>query len=234
MVGHSPLDAVGLAGMEAERMHVDLDARVLTSDGHDVGRVKHAVIDPVGNEVAAFVVSTRGLLGRDVLIARQEIESARPDGDAIRLEMSKKRFDDLPTFIPQNYSEPPVGYAPSGPNAYPMSAYLWPVAYEVTATDAAIPDRGPAPSDHPAGEPPGVNQGSRVIDKNGDEVGVVEDLVFDDETGKLRALVVTLGGALQRLFGAGRTAKISASLVERVADDVVYLRTVKEQIDANT
>ncbi len=215
-------------------MHVDLDARVLTSDGHDVGRIKHAVLDPQASEVAAFVVSTGGLLGRDVLIARQEIESARPDGDAIRLEMSKERFDDLPAFVPQGYGEPPVGYAPTGPNAYPTSAYLWPVAYEVTATDVAIPDRGPAPTGHPEGGPPGIDHGSRVVDSNGDEVGVVEDLLFDEETGKLRALVVTLGGGLQRLFGAGRAAKISASLVERVADGVVHLRTVKEQIDANT
>lgn len=215
-------------------MHVDLDARVLTSDGHDVGRIKHAVIDPGAREVAAFVVSTGGLLGRDVIIARQEIESARPDGDAIRLELSKERFDDLPTFVPRDYSAPPVGYEPTGPGAFPTSAYLWPVAYEVTATDAAIPDRGSSPSGDVDAAPPSIDHGSRVVDSNGDEVGVVEDLLFDEDTGKLRALVVTLGGGLQRLFGAGRTAKISASLVEGVADRVVHLRTVKEQIDANT
>ncbi len=215
-------------------MHVDLDARVLTSDGHDVGRIKHAVIDPANNEVDAFVVSTGGLLGRDVLIARQEIESARADGDAIRLEMSKELFDDLPAFVPQDYTAPPVGYTPMQPGAFPTSAYLWPVAYEVTATDAAIPDRGPSPSVDTGGGTPGIDHGARVVDRDGDEVGVVEDLLFDGETGRLRALVVTLGGGLQRLFGAGRAAKISASLVERVADGVVHLRTVKEQIDANT
>lgn len=214
-------------------MHVDLDARVLTSDGHDVGRIKHAVIDPVDHEVAAFVVSTGGLIGRDVLIARQEIESARPDGNAIRLELSKRQFDDLPTFIPHEYSAPPVGYASPTAEGYPDSAYLWPISFSGTAPGASYPAPGPLPTNDPETEPPGVNQGSRVVDSNGDEVGVVEDLLFDDETGKLRALVVTIGDGLQRLFGAGRAAKISASLVERVADDVVYLRTVREQIDAN-
>ena len=215
-------------------MHVDLDARVLTSDGHDVGRIKHAVLDPEANEVAAFVVGTGGLIGRDVLIARQEIESARPDGDAIRLELSKERFDDLPAFIPHEYSAPPVGYAPPESEGYPDSAYLWPITFSRTISSAAYPAPGPLPTNEPESEPPGVKQGSRVVDKNGDEVGVVEDILFDEETGKLRALAVTLGGGLQRLFGAGRPARISASLVERVADDVVHLRTVREQIDANS
>ena len=214
-------------------MHVDLDARVLTSEGHDVGRISHAVIDPRGSEVAAFVVSTGGIVGRDVLIARQEVESARPDGDAIRLELSKAQFDDLPTFVPHEYSAPPAGYTPAAADTYPDSAYLWPTTYSGAGSDMAIPAPGPLPTSDPEGKPPGVSQGSKVVDTNGDEVGVVEDLLFDDSTGKLRALVVTLGGPLQRLFGAGRTAKISASLVERVADDVVHLRTVREQVDAN-
>jgi sporulation protein YlmC with PRC-barrel domain len=215
-------------------MHVDLDARVLTSDGHEVGRIKHAIIDPRDSEVAAFVVSTGWLLGRDVLIARQEIESARADGDAIRLELSREQFDDLPSFVAQDFSPPPPAYVPSEADSIPESAYLWPTAVPGTSSRAPAPAPGPLPWTDDEAEPPGVERGSRVVDRNGDEVGVVDDLLFDEETGRLRALAITLGGALQRLFGAGRAAKISASLIARVEDEVVYLRTVKEQVDANT
>jgi sporulation protein YlmC with PRC-barrel domain len=209
-------------------MHVDLDARVLTSDGHDVGRVKHAIIDPRNHQVAAFVINTSWIFGRDVLIARQEIESATSDGDSIRLEMTRDLFDDLPSFIPSEYDSPPADYRPEPPYDYPAPAFRWPISYSGTTLASAV-----AMTD-PETESPGIDQGSRVVDRNGDDVGVVEDLLFDAEDGNLRALVVTLGGGLRRLFGAGRTAKISASLVESVEGSVVHLRTVKEQVEANS
>jgi sporulation protein YlmC with PRC-barrel domain len=211
-------------------MHVDLDARVVTSDGREVGRIKHAIIDPRDNEVMAFVVSTGWFLGRDVLIARQEIESARADGDAITLELTHAQFDDLQSFIPHEYHAPPPEYAPAAPYDSPAAAYLWPIAL----SGGTAPAPGPLPTTGSEAQPPGIDRGSQVVDRNGDAVGVVEDLLFDAESGALRALVVTLGGGLQRLFDAGRTAKVSASLVERVAGEVVHLRTVRAQIDANS
>ena len=57
-------------------MRIKLDAKVRTKDGHGAGHVKKVIWDPKTNEVTAFIIATGGLLGHDVLIGRDVLESA--------------------------------------------------------------------------------------------------------------------------------------------------------------
>lgn len=77
-------------------MRVGLDATVRTRDGDDAGTVRRASVDPRTNAVTDFVVSTGGLLGRDVLVPLQEIESATDDGGALRLCLGQRDPERLP------------------------------------------------------------------------------------------------------------------------------------------
>ncbi len=207
-------------------MRVDLDARVWTSDGHEAGRVQKAVIDPRTNEVSAFVVSTGGLFGRDVLVSRQELERATRDGDALRLELTRERLTDLPAFVPDDYSLPPAGWMPPPSYAYPPSASLWPVGYSDPVPDALIP--GPLPVAPGAPEPtsglPAVDKGTEVLDSHGDRVGVVDEVRFDAASGELQALIVRLGGAVSTAFGGGDRVELPGRLVDWVEAGAVHLR----------
>jgi len=64
-------------------MRVDLDAKVRARDGDEIGSVDRAIVDPHTEEVTSFVVSTGAIFGRDVVVARGDLEQATDDGDAI-------------------------------------------------------------------------------------------------------------------------------------------------------
>ena len=70
-------------------MRIKLDAKVRTKDGQGAGHVKRVIWDPKTNEVTAFVIATGGLLGHDVLIGRDVLESATFDGEQIVIDMTK-------------------------------------------------------------------------------------------------------------------------------------------------
>ncbi len=241
-------------------MRIDLDAKVRTRDGEDAGSVQRAVVDPRTNEVMEIVVSTGGWLGRDVLVPRAEIEAAEADGGAIRLRLTKKELEGLPPYVPANYVMPPVGAAMPLGYGFPESGFLWPVGFTaatgvgyVPATEpiggtvgvpgTAADTTGAAAVDQAqvsasAGLPTGgrnvgeasLGKGAVVIDSQGDDVGVVDDVLFDRDGGQLRGFVLRVGGVLRTLFGGGDTVEVDAAQVERVAEGIVHLRLTKDEL----
>jgi sporulation protein YlmC with PRC-barrel domain len=197
-------------------MRVDLDAKVWTRDGKQVGSVERAVLDPRTNEVTDIVISTGTLLGRDILIPRAELERATPDGDALRLRLSRAELEKLPDYLPANYAMPPRGWiAPAG-YSFTYDAYLWPTGYNSTAGQK--------------GTFTTVPKGAVIFDRNDDEVGVIDDLHLDPESGRLRGLVARLGGPALTLLGGGKTVEIPSELVDRVGEGSVHVRVGKADL----
>ena len=65
-------------------MRIELNARVRTRDGEDVGDVEQVIFDPQERAVLGVVVNTTAfLVGDDVIVPLGHIESASEDGDAI-------------------------------------------------------------------------------------------------------------------------------------------------------
>src|SRR5437667_11944915 len=60
-----------------ELMRIDLRARVRTKDGHDAGKVRRVIVDPATERITGFVVSTGGLLGREVIVGEDPDENAK-------------------------------------------------------------------------------------------------------------------------------------------------------------
>ncbi len=204
-------------------MHVDLKARVWTRDGHEAGRVERAVIDPGTGEVSAFVVSTGGLFGKDVVVDRRELERATRDGDDLHLDLTKRDLDDLPAFVPDSYGPPPEDWVPPGAG-YLAGDYLFPMG----AAPAMLPADPLVASEQE--DLPGLTKGAPVLDASGDEVGVVDDLHFDAGSGQLRGAAVRLGGALRTMLGGGEKVEIGRDQIERVEDGLVRLRERKEEL----
>ena len=85
-------------------MRIDLNARIRTSDGHDAGNVHRVLVDPSTERITGFVVSTRRLLGRDVIVGEDAFAKAEREGDVITLNLSKRELDAQPTFADSDSS----------------------------------------------------------------------------------------------------------------------------------
>lgn len=205
-------------------MRVDLDAKVRTSDGEDVGSVQRIVVDPGTNEVTDVVISTGAILGRAVLVPRAELDRATEDGDALRLSLGKPDLESLPTYTPADYVVAPVDRVAGGGPAFVGGGFMWPASYGYLA---GVPSE--AVASH--GEQVSIDKGAAVLDRGGIELGVVEDVRFEPRGGDLRGIVLRVGRPLRTLFGGGYTAEITRRQIDRVEDGRVYLRVAKADIE---
>ena len=215
-------------------MRVDLDAKVRASDGEEIGSVDRAVVDPHTNEVTHLVIGTGAIFGRDIVVPREDIERASQDGDTIQLDLTKDELERFPDFEPEQYGAPPPAWVAPAGYGFPASSYAWPVAMD--------PMLGPVPMVVPEElvdaqeieEPDQVTlmKGALVLDRHDDDIGVVDDLRFDAETGQLEGFVLRVGGALRTLFGGGDTVEVSRYQIESVGESVVTLKLAKDEVEA--
>jgi sporulation protein YlmC with PRC-barrel domain len=215
-------------------MRVDLDAKVRARDGEDIGSVERAIVDPETRELAAFVVRTGAIFGRDIVVSRTHLEQAAEDGDAIRLDLTKDELETLPDFMPEQYMAPPPAWVAPAGYGFPATGYVWPVAVD-PIDPMSVPVAMPVEDTTDPAEQPDLvtlNKGSVVMDRNGDDIGVVDDIRFDAQMGDLQGFVLRVGGVLQTLFGGGDTVEISRRDIERVGESVVYVRLSKDEIEA--
>ena len=130
-------------------MRIEHEAKVRTKDGHDAGHVKHAIWDPDGSKITQYVVATGGLLGHDVIVSPELLESAARDGSAIVLNITKHELDELAHYEADAYSPPPADWRAPSVHGFPSGGYLWPVREtETVPVDDSPPtagqSRGPA------------------------------------------------------------------------------------------
>ena len=198
-------------------MRLDLKAKVRTSDDHDAGNIHRVLVDPQTERITGLVVSTRRLLGRDVIISEETLRSGNSAGDAIVINMTKRELDSQPTFEETEYVVPPrewtgasLGYT------IPPDMYLWPA------------DRAEGDTTAPAR--PAIEKGDAVKDRDGDAVGTVDEIRFDQGTGKVLGITVSIGAGLERIFGGGKVVEISRDDILRIADGEVRLGVDREEI----
>jgi uncharacterized protein YrrD len=216
-------------------MRVDLHARLISHDGHDVGSIERAIVSPASNEISEFVINTGGVFGRDLLLPRAEVERATPDGDRLQLRLTKEELDRLPSFVAANFVPPPAGWAAPVGNPFGAAGYLWPAAYPIPAPYA---DAGAAATAYAVGPgqdereitSPTLARGDVVLDREGDEIGVVDDVAFDPATGRLTGFVLRVGGALTTLFGGGETIQVGREQLDRVEEGRVRLNVDREAL----
>lgn len=209
-------------------MRLDLDAKIRTSDGEEVGDLQWAIVDPQGRTVTHLVVNAADLIGRTVEIPLEAIDEASADGDELRLRLSKAEFERLSEHLPAQYGGPPPGWHPIEAWALPTEAFRWPI-YPAQAQEAMSLDTETA-----SGGEIGVEKGALVFDVNGDEVGSVDDVQFDSHSGRVRHIVVRSGNSLITLFGGGETAEIPAEHIDRIVEGAVHLSASKDALGSRS
>ena len=194
-------------------MEIELDAKVRTSDGHDAGKLRRVLVDPATLRITGFVVSTGGLLGREVIVGEHDFVEGR-EGE-LMLRLSKAELAQQPTFDEAGFTAPPAGLAATMGYGFASNAYLVPVvAGDEPVTESSRPT---------------IKKGDVVKDRDGDVVGVVEEVRFDEKTAQLSGFVVK-AGAGRRLVGGGETAEISADDVLRIFEGEVRVGVDREEI----
>jgi hypothetical protein len=115
-------------------MRIDLGEKVRTKDGHEAGHVKQAIWDSNGKEITQFVIATGGLIGHDVIVSKEMLETAARDGSEIVLDINKRDFDELARYEAAAYTAPPADWlAVSG---FPAGGHLFPLEKEDIARQA--------------------------------------------------------------------------------------------------
>jgi sporulation protein YlmC with PRC-barrel domain len=196
-------------------MLIELGAVVRTKDGHRAGKVTKVIWDPARNEVSDFVVSTGGLLGHDVIVSREVLERASPDGKELVVGLTKDELNGLTHYDDHAYAPPPYGWLAPTESLYPATDFLFPLA--------TLPPPPPASGAPQERRRPAITKGMTVKDASGRKVGVVEELRVDDMTGELRSIIVREGGALASVIERDvRTREIPAEHLD-VGDDEVHI-----------
>jgi hypothetical protein len=124
-------------------MPIEHGAKVRTKDGHQAGHVKHAIWDPSGKKITEYVITTGGLLGHDVIVSPELLESAARDGNEIVLNITKRELDELAHYESDDYTTPPHDWLAPAVYGFPTGGYLWPVA-ERDVADVAPEEREPS------------------------------------------------------------------------------------------
>lgn len=222
-------------------MDIGLGMHVYTSDGQDVGSVDRLILDPDTNQVKAAVIRKGTFMRHDVEVPR-DMMNVTPDG-TIRLSATADEVKSLPEFDPGAYTDAPPDYR--SPAGYPSEGLYLPFGYApgiFAGAPGAVPgagiladNGGIAADDEEARELAAawrrqdlenavVQEGSKVLSRDGEEVGKVHQLNFDPQSGKLTGIVVRRG----ILFA--KETELPASLVSGVGDGVVTLSVNADEV----
>jgi sporulation protein YlmC with PRC-barrel domain len=205
-------------------MRVDLGAKVMTSDGEDVGRVKHLVLDPSTTELRTAVVE-HGVLNKESrMVPIASIASATEE--ELRLDLTKDEYEQLPEFFHGDYTAPPPGYAL--PVSYPGGGLLWPLGYPSSAIGEPAPIGSEAYQrteelreqnlDNAV-----IDKDSDVMSRDGEKIGEVEQFEIDSVTGKPSRLIVRKG------FLLTESLDVPLSAIASVDDGAVVLNLSKDE-----
>jgi sporulation protein YlmC with PRC-barrel domain len=198
-----------------------------------VGTVDRLIVDPGNNEIKAAVIRKGHVLPRDVEVPLSALEPG-PDG-SIQLTYTADQVDKLPEFFESNYTlTPPAGYVP--PAGFPTGGMYWPINYgyfgvpplgptDESAGGSALDREATAALERQDLENAVIGKGSAVVDRDGEQVGDVDRLVFDADGHRLTSFVVRKG------FIFTEDRELPASTINRVDDGVIYLKVGKHELN---
>jgi hypothetical protein len=192
-------------------MDVPVNARVECIDG-GCGRSVYAIVHQGSEQITHVVVEQLGLSGRQRLVPVDYIRESTPE--RIDLRCSQDELQSMPAFDEHEYVRGEGAFL-----AYPPGHYMF------------GPEGGAGTSlavEHEqvqAGEL-AVRRGARVEATDG-SVGQVDEFLIDPVDRHITHLVLHQG----HLWGQ-RDVTIPASAIERIAEDVVYLKLDKRGIES--
>jgi sporulation protein YlmC with PRC-barrel domain len=199
------------------------------------GKLRHLVVDPASDSITHLVVDAQQHFGIPVLVPIDNVVEAGPE--RIRLRCSRAQLQQMDPYeeVMTSGVDPQSGMAGTAgmTGMAGMAPPLIPASgiSEIAAAGFTGP-LGVGPAIAPITEEV-VPRGEVVIDRDSvvqasdGDVGHVEDVVTDPDTGRLAHLVVRSGH-----LWAAHTFRLPASAVEKVEEGSVRLRLTQAEVEA--
>jgi hypothetical protein len=197
--------------MEQLRNLNDLNGFALAARDGEIGKLKEVYFDDQVWFVRYLVVHTGGrLLGREVLITPQAIESVDADGRRIIVKLTREQVENSPPVS----SERPVSrhYEAEYHRYYGLEPYwaMGPIGAAPAPRPIPLPAVPPREPQHPRLRSSDEVCGYRIAARDG-ELGKVQDFVIDESDWSVAYAVVDT-----RRWLPGRTVLISPAWIEAV------------------
>lgn len=189
----------------------DLERCSLAARDGEIGRVREVYFDDRHWTVRYLVVRTGGwLMGRDVLIAPQVIESVDGEERRIAVRLSREQVEKSPPIS----TEQPVSrhYEAEYHRYYGLEPYwtMGPLGAPAAPRPIPMPAVPPREPEHPHLRSSDEVSGYRIVASDG-ELGKVEDFVIDDRDWSIGYVVIDT-----RKWLPGRTVLVAPAWIESV------------------
>lgn len=203
---------------------------IVSWENEKVGQLEHVVVDPATNEITHLVAKKGWLIPNDKVIPASLIMEA--DEDKIRLYAFEGDYDDLDDYIETHYIQADQSLEDDHPGeqediepipllAYPPSGVLGmgyaPVVnypnQQPVETTTNIPD-----------DSVDLRKGAKVYGMDGEQVGTVEELVYEPTSDKVTHLVISEGLLFsdEKMIPVGWVTDLGRNEVELVVNaDIV-------------
>jgi sporulation protein YlmC with PRC-barrel domain len=208
--------------------------KVVSSDGHGMGEVKHLVIDPAKRELAAFIVD-KGLFDRGRVCDLDYVENV--DGNQVVLRLSRDDANNLPEWVEQEFIQfnESAGYGGGGRTYDNAGGGVW---YHMGPSGRDTPSTGASSFFQPAivGDVATaivspidesdivVGKGTDVFSIDGYKLGKVDEIEFDDE-GKISGFSFEQGHIFSK-----KEFSVSVDDVDGLTSEYVRLKVTKDSL----
>ncbi len=201
-------------------MRIDIDARVKTQEGEEIGSVDRVILNPYTREVDAIVVHRGRILTRDVVVPLSLVQ--RSDEEGVQLRIGRYELQQLPDFVERHYAAMP-GQA-RVPYPYAPGSILFPLGPAqgvsgLPSVQEAAEDEVGVPS-----EDVDVAEGTEVRALDG-LVGFVDEVLTDSSTNRATDIVVRKGIVLTK------DVTIPMEYVSELTDDHLQLSLTVQQVE---
>jgi uncharacterized membrane protein len=188
-----------------------LKAEVYCSDGI-AGRSTHVIGNPVTHELTHLVVKSYRPPFPETLVPVDQVEETTPD--RIRLKCARDDFNKMEPFeVEENLRTELPGYI-VWDSVYPDPMTMQPVETHISVKRQNIPLNELA-----------LRRGARVEATDG-TVGLVDELLINSNNNQVTHLVL-----LERHIWTKREITIPVSQIDRVYEDVVYLKLDRQSVE---
>lgn len=215
----------------SSKNQVAIGDKVLSSDGHGMGEVKHLVVDPAKRELAAFIID-KGLFDRGRVCDLSYVNNV--DGAQVLLNLTRDEANNLPEWAEQEF----IHFNESGGGSYDNAGGgVW---YHMGPSGSGTPSTGASSFFQPAivGDVSTaivspidesdivVGKGTDVYSIDGYKLGQVDEIEFDDQ-GKISGFSFEQGHIFKK-----KEFSVSVDDVDGLTSSYVRLKVTKDALAA--
>ncbi len=204
---------------------VRIGAEVRGTDGK-LGEVHRVIVDARTGHITDLVVKHGFLFGNERVVPLSGV--AKVENGVIYLDADKDAFERFNGYADDRYRAPDPNYI--GPPGFNNTEFM---LDEVTAMGVASFGQVEPPLGFPGGQQvspddmqrPALQEGSAVLDANGEKVGEISELSLDPDGGAPRHIAVKRG------FLFTQEMDLPLAWVQEIGDDGVLLNVTKAEVE---